>query len=387
VTSSPTRVSGFTIGPVDFTFSPEQEALRETVRSFLSSPAQAGYARRMIEDDRGFEDSWWSEISAMGWTGALIPEDLGGAGLGLVDMVVLQEEMGRAALPGPFFSSAVAATLGALRLGDEDLLRGLADGSLRGTFAVEEGHGGSPLDGVGTTATPSRAAGGWELHGAKPLVLDGHTADVAIVVAREPDGGLAAFVVDGPAGTPVRTLDVSRKLARVDLEGRPSRRIGPPGDQTGLLQRVLDDISVAICAETVGAGERALQMAIEYSKQRVQFDRPIATFQAIKHKIVDMLHQLELARVGTHWAAWASQVDDPVRAEAAAACKAFVAEAAVMVTGENIQVHGGVGFTWDVDCHLLFRRVKQNDLLFGNQAWNRQRLAALILDSPQPAPV
>ena len=372
---------------MDFTFSPEQEALRETVRSFLSSPAQAGYVRRMIEDDRGFEDSWWSEISAMGWTGALIPEDLGGSGLGLVDMVVLQEEMGRAALPGPFFSSAVAATLCALRLGDEDLLRALADGSLRATLAVEEGHGGSPLDGVGTTATSDGAPGGWELRGTKPLVLDGHTADVAIVVARQPDGGLAAFVVDGPAGTPVQTLDVSRKLARLDLEGRAARRIGPPGDQTRVLQRVIDDISVAICAETVGAGERALQMAIEYSKQRVQFDRPIATFQAIKHKIVDMLHQLELARVGTHWAAWASQVDDPVRAEAAAACKAFVAEAAVMVTGENIQVHGGVGFTWDVDCHLLFRRVKQNDLLFGNQAWNRQRLATLILDSPQPAPV
>jgi alkylation response protein AidB-like acyl-CoA dehydrogenase len=143
---------------------------------------------------------------------------------------------------------------------------------------------------------------------------------------------------------------------------------------------------VALCAETVGAGERALQMAIEYSKQRIQFNRPIATFQAIKHKIVDMLHQLELARVGTHWAAWASQVDDPVRAEAAAACKSFVSEAAVMVTAENIQVHGGVGFTWDVDCHLLFRRVKQNDVLFGSQAWNRQRLASLILDSPQPAP-
>ena len=370
---------------MDFTFSPEQEALRETVRSFLSNPAQSGYVRRMIEDGRGFEDAWWSEISAMGWTGTLIPESLGGAGLGLVDMVVLQEEMGRATLPGPFFSSAVAATLAALRLGDEEMLRGLADGTIRATLAVEEGPSGSPLDGIATTATPA-AGEGWELSGTKPLVLDGHSADVAVVVAREPDGGLAAFVVDAPAGTPVQTLDVTRKLARLDLDHRPARRIGPPGDQTNLLQRVLDDISVAVCAETVGASERALQMAIEYSKQRVQFDRPIATFQAIKHKIVDMLHQTELARVGTHWAAWASQVDDPVRAEAAAACKSFVAEAAVMVTGENIQVHGGVGFTWDVDCHLLFRRVKQNDLLFGNQSWNRQRLAALILGSPQPAP-
>lgn len=369
---------------MDFTFSPEQDALREAVRSFLSSPAQSGYLRRMTEDERGFEDPWWSEISDMGWAGTLIPEPLGGAGLGLVDMVVLQEEMGRVALPGPFFASAVAATLAALRLGEDELLRRLADGTCRATLTVEEGHGGSPLEGVQTTAAPN--GDGWELHGTKPLVLDGHTADTAIVVAREP-GGLAAFVVDDPAGVPVVTLDVTRKMARLELDGRSARRIGPGGDQTSLLQRILDDVAVALCAETVGAGERALQMAIEYSKQRVQFDRPIATFQAIKHKIVDMLHQIELARVGTHWAAWASQADDPVRAEAAAACKSFVAEAAVMVTGENIQVHGGVGFTWDVDCHLLFRRVKQNDLLFGNQAWNRQRLARLILDSPQPAPV
>ena len=369
---------------MDFTFSPEQDALREAVRSFLSSPAQSGYVRRMIEDERGFEDSWWSEISAMGWAGTLIPEALGGAGLGLVDMVVLQEEMGRVALPGPFFSSAVAATLAAIRLGDDDLLRNLADGSCRATLAVEEGHGGAPLQGVSTSATAK--GDGWELRGNKPLVLDGHTADIAIVVARDPSG-LGAFVIEDPAGTPVATLDVARRMARLDLGGRRARRVGPSGDQTKLLQRILDDIAVALCAETVGAGERALQMAIEYSKQRVQFDRPIATFQAIKHKIVDMLHQIELARVGTHWAAWASQVDDPVRAEAAAACKSFVAEATVMVTGENIQVHGGVGFTWDVDCHLLFRRVKQNDLLFGNRAWNRQRLADLILDSPQPAPV
>ena len=369
---------------MDFTFSPEQEALRETVRSYLSSPAQTGYVRKMVEDGRGFEDGWWSEIAAMGWPGTLVPEALGGAGLGLVDMVVLQEEMGRLPLPGPFFSSAVAATLAALRLEDEDLLRDLASGDRRATLAIEEGHSGSPVATVSCTAT--RSNGSWRLEGVKPLVLDGHTADVAIVAAREPDGGIAAFALDDPAGEPVATLDVTRRLARVELDGRTARRIGPPGDQSSLLERVADDIAVALCAETVGAGERALQMAIEYSKQRVQFDRPIATFQAIKHKIVHMLHQLELARVGTHWAAWASQVDDPVRAAAAAACKSFVSEAAVMVTGENIQVHGGVGFTWDVDCHLLFRRVKQNDLLFGSQSWNRQRLASLILDSPRPVP-
>ena len=371
---------------MDFTFSPEQDALRETVRSFLARPQDAGYTRRMVDDDRGFTDAWWSEIVGMGWTGTLIAEDLGGAGLGMVDLVVIQEEMGRVPLAGPFFSSAVAAALAAVHLGETDLLRRLASGEIRGTVAIEEGQSGAPLDTITATATATRSNGQYELHGAKPAVMDGHTADVAIVAAREPDGGLAAYAIDAPAGELVPALDVTRKMARLTLNGRQARRLGPAGDQTAILERIGDDVAVALCAETVGAGERALQMAIEYSKQRVQFDRPIATFQAIKHKIVDMLHQLELARVGTHWAAWASQVDDPIRASAAAACKSYVSEAAVMVTAENIQVHGGVGFTWDVDAHLLFRRVKQNDVLFGSQAWNRQRLAALILDSPQPAP-
>ena len=369
---------------MDFTFSPEQDALRETVRSFLARPSDAGYTRRMIDDPRGFSDEWWSEITAMGWTGALVPQELGGAGLGLLDVVVLQEEMGRLPLPGPFLSSAVAATLAAVHLGDSELQKALAAGQIRATLAIEEAQSGNPLESIRATATATDE--GWELNGTKPLVLDGHTADLAIVAAREPDGSLAAFALEHPGGEPVPALDVTRKVARLSLDGHRARRLGPEGDQTRILERIGDDIAVALCAETVGAGERALQMAIEYSKQRVQFDRPIATFQAIKHKIVDMLHQLELARVGTHWAAWASQVDDPVRAEAAAACKSFASEAAVMVTAENIQVHGGVGFTWDVDCHLLFRRVKQNDVLFGSQAWNRQRLASLILDSPQPAP-
>jgi alkylation response protein AidB-like acyl-CoA dehydrogenase len=177
-------------------------------------------------------------------------------------------------------------------------------------------------------------------------------------------------------------MDVTRKLARLALDRRPARRVGPPGDQTALLRRVVDDVGIVLCAESVGACERALDLAMDYAKARVQFGRPIATFQVIKHKLVDMLHQLELARVATHYAAWASSVDDADRATAAAMAKGFVAEAATMITGQSIQVHGGVGFTWDVDCHLLFRRVKANDLLFGRQGWQRQRVADAVLGSP-----
>lgn len=361
---------------MDFTFSPQQDDLRESVRSFLDRPGADRYRRSMLDDDSGFSPSWWEEITGLGWPGLLVPEAAGGLGLGLVDAVVVQEEMGRVAQPGPYLSSAVAATLAASRLGATDVLEGLADGTRRGAVAIEEAGHGDPLATVTATAAP--AGGEWVLEGVKEVVIDGHHADFALVAARSGDG-LAMYVLEAPAGRLQPSLDVTRRVARVELGGRRARRVGPEGDQTALLARIVDDIEVALCAETVGAAERALRMAVDYAKQRVQFDRPIATFQAIRHKIVDMLHQVELARVGTHWAAWCSDADDPYRAHAAAACKAFVAEAAVMVTGENIQVHGGVGFTWDLDCHLLFRRVKANDVLFGNQAWNRSRLADLVL--------
>jgi len=268
------------------------------------------------------------------------------------------------------------ATLAARRLGATELLSDLASGARRGTLALEELGAGDPLLRVTTAASPS--GDGVVLDGHKPVVLDGHTADWAIVVART-DDGLGAFLLEEPDGEPVPALDVTRKVARLSLEQRPARRLGPEGDQTELLRRVVDDITVALAAETVGTCDAALALAVEYSKNRVQFGRPIATFQVIKHKIVDMLHQLELCRVGTHYAAWTSDVDDPQREVAAAMAKGFVGEAANFITAENIQVHGGVGFTWDVDCHLYFRRAKQNDLLFGYQGWQRRRLADLVL--------
>ncbi|MHB8669022.1 MAG: acyl-CoA dehydrogenase family protein [Acidimicrobiales bacterium] len=361
---------------MDFTFSPEQEALRAAVRSTLSSEAPMSFVRQMIDDDRGITDDLWQRLSGLGWTGLLIGTEHGGLGLGMVDLVVVLEEMGRALFPGPYLSSAVCATLAATRLGVADLLGDLASGARRATLALEELGAGDPLGRIATSATPN--AGEWVLDGVKPVVLDGHTADVALVVARD-DEGLATFIVEAPGATVVPALDVTRNVARLELRGRPARRVGPAGDQTVVLRRILDDIDVAVAAETIGCCEAAEQMAVEYSKARVQFDRPIATFQVIKHKIVDMLHRLELGRVGTHYAAWASDVEDPQREAAAAMCKGYIGEAANLVTGENIQVHGGVGFTWDVDAHLYFRRAKQNDVLFGDSGWQRRRLADLVL--------
>ncbi|HLG92698.1 MAG TPA: acyl-CoA dehydrogenase family protein [Acidimicrobiales bacterium] len=361
---------------MDFTFSSEQEQLRQAVRATLAAEAPREYVRRMIDDPVGVSGELWAKMAELGWTATLVPADAGGLGLGLVDMVVIQEEMGRLPLPGPFLSSAVLATLAATRLSAADLLAALASGSARGTIALEEPGHGDPVARVRTTAT--RAGDGFVLDGVKPLVLDGHSADWAIVAALT-DEGLGSFLVERPEAEPVPCLDVTRKMSRLVLSSRPARRLGPPGDQSGIWRRVADDGAVALCAELVGCCEQALHQAVEYAKSRVQFDRPIASFQVIRHKTVDMLHQLELARVGTHYAAWASDNDDPAREHAVAMCKGFVGEAANFITAEDIQIHGGMGFTWDVDAHLFFRRAKQDDLLLGAAPFQRQRLADLVL--------
>jgi alkylation response protein AidB-like acyl-CoA dehydrogenase len=361
---------------MDFTFSSEQEDFRQAVRATLAAEAPSTYVREMIEDPAGVTPGMWSQMAELGWLGVLVPESAGGLGLGLVDLVVLQEELGRLPFPGPFVSSAVAATLAAVRLGVDELLGDLASGAHRGTVCVEEPGYGDPLSTVRASAKPE--ADSWLLSGTKPVTLDGATADWALVVADD-GAGLASFLLEGPGGQPVPAMDVTRKVSRVVLDGRRATRVGPPGDHSGIWRRVLDDLNVALCAELVGTGDRALDLAVEYAKLRVQFDRPIATFQVIKHKAADMLHKLELARVGTHFAAWASDTEDSGRERAAAMCKGYVSEAANEVTAEAIQIHGGVGFTWDVDCHLLYRRAKQDDLLFGSQGIERQRLADLLL--------
>jgi alkylation response protein AidB-like acyl-CoA dehydrogenase len=363
---------------VDFTFSADQDALRDAVRSFLEREAPNRYVRDMADDDRGFTDDVWSRIAALGWPALLVPEANGGLGLGLVDMVVVMEEMGRVALPGPFFSSAVLATLAARALEADDLLGQLASGEIRGTVALEETGHDDPVDRVRTRAR--RKGADWVITGEKPIVLDGHTADWAIVVART-DEGLRSFLLEAPNAELVPTIDPTRKAARLVLDERRGVPIGPRGDQTARWRRVVDDAAVMLCGEMVGATDAALALAVEYAKVRVQFDRPIATFQAIRHKAVDMLHPLELARVGTHYAAWTSDTDDPERARAAAMAKGFVAEAAVKVTADDIQIHGGVGFTWDCDAHLFYKRAKMNDILLGYQGWQRRRLAGLVLDA------
>lgn len=361
---------------MQFSFSVEQEQLREAVRDFLARECPPSSWRALLDDERGFTDDVWRKVVDLGWTGLLVPEEAGGLGLGMVDLVVVLEEMGRVPFTAPYFSSAVQATLAARALGLQDRLAALAAGTSRGTVAIDETGHGPVVDRIRTRA--SRKSGRWRLHGEKAVVVDGHTADWVLVPARTQEG-LTTFLVEPPAAEPVPALDPSRKLARLVFDGTPAEPVGPPGDHRALWCRVADDSAVALCAELIGAMEQAHHLAVEYAKQRVAFDRPIATFQVIKHKAVDMLHRLELARVGTHHAAWASDVDDPTREESAAMAKAFVPEAANELTGEAIQIHGGVGFTWDCDAHVFYKRAKQNDLLLGYHGIHRERVADLVL--------
>jgi alkylation response protein AidB-like acyl-CoA dehydrogenase len=361
---------------MEFTFSDEQDALRDAVRTFLESECPSTYWRAMMEDDRGFDDQVWSKLVELGWTGLLVPEEHGGLGMGLVDLVVVMEEMGRVPFPGPFFSSAVFATLAARALGLNDRLEALASGASRGAVALEESGHGNVVDRI--RARASRKTGRWQLHGSKSVVIDGHTADWVLVAARTQQG-IGTFLIEDPQAQLIPTWDLTRKIASMELEGVPAEPVGPEGDHTAIWRRVVDDACIALCAELVGSGERANELAVDYAKHRVQFGRPIATFQVIKHKTVDMLHKLELGRVGTHYAAWASDVDAPVRPEAAAMAKAFVPEAANFIAGECIQIHGGVGFTWDADAHVHYRKAKQNDLLLGYNGVHRQRVADLVL--------
>ena len=347
---------------MDFTFSADQEELRRSVRGWLT---------RHVEDR-----DQWPGLVAQGWVGLLVPEPCGGSGAGLVDALPLLEEVGRARLAGPFVSSAVFATVAARRLGLDDQLAGLASGEVRGTIAVDEQGHGDPIARVRTVATGR--AGAWRLTGHHPVVPDGHSADWCLVPAHTQDG-LRTFLVEQPAGEPAPSWDPARTLARLVLDDRAAVPVGPPGDHAALWRRIVDDCTVAVSAELLGSMQRSYELAVEYAKARVQFGRPIATFQAIKHKLADCLQRVELSRVGTHYAAWASDTDAPDRAEAVAMAGAYVAESAIHVTGESIQVHGGVGFTWDCEAHLHYRKAKQADLLLGAQGWHRRRLADLVL--------
>jgi alkylation response protein AidB-like acyl-CoA dehydrogenase len=376
---------------MDFGFNEEQEMLRKSARDFLAKESPMTYVRQMMEDDRGFRDDQWRKMAELGWMGLILPEEHGGAGLDFVDMVVVLEEMGRVVLPGPFFSTVILGGVPINEAGTaaqkKELLPKLAAGELRATLAELEPN--ARWDAEGIQLEAKTAGGGYALSGTKLFVPDAHTADILLVAGRAPGSkgaeGVSLFLVDakapGVTTTLLKTMDQTRKLCEValkDVKVPADRVLGTPGEGWKLLERVVDRGKVGLCAEMCGGAERVLEMSVEYAKVREQFGRPIGSFQAIQHKCANMLVEVESSKSATYYAAWAVANDVAEAPLAAAMAKAYCSDAYRHTAGEGIQIHGGIGFTWEHDMHIYFKRAKSSEVTFGDATWNREIVAQLI---------
>lgn len=367
------------------TWSEEREELRASVRRFLRDKLPSAAVRDRMESDQGHDPVVWRQMTEqLGLTGLAVPDEYGGAGGGPVELGIVLEEMGRALAPSPFFATAALAGQALTGSGDDAArsrwLPAIVDGSLTATVAVAEKSGSWRLDDVATTATTA-AGGGWTLSGTKMFVIDGHLADLLLVLARTAAGpGLFAVEGDAPGVSRTRLdpLDLTRRLGRVDLADAPAVRVGPEGAATAFLRNVLDMAVVALAAEQVGGAQACLDTAVEYAKTRVQFDRPIGSFQAIKHKCADMLLEVEAARSASYHAASVSAEDPEQLPVAAALAAAYCSQAYTHAAKENVQIHGGIGYTWEHDAHLYLKRAKSSELLFGAPVAHRARLADLV---------
>ncbi len=353
---------------MNFDFSTDQKALRDQARKFLAEHASSVRVRRILDTDEPYDRELWRGVAEMGWTGTAIPETYGGAGFGYLELCVIAEELGRSVAPIPFSSTIYLVTEALLLAGSEAQKRKwlprIASGEVVGCLALAEGAGAPAPRTVKTSVTGGR------ISGTKAPVADGDVADVAVVVARADGGGLSLFLVDlsspGITRTTLPTVDPTRSHARLAFDGAAAEPLGAAGAGAALLERVLDRAAVLVAFEQVGGAQAALDMAREYALGRFAFGRPIASFQAIKHKLVDMYVGVELARSNAYYAAWALSTDALELPVAAAAARVSATEAYFHAAKENIQTHGGMGFTWEFDCHLHYRRAKLTGLGLGS---------------------
>jgi alkylation response protein AidB-like acyl-CoA dehydrogenase len=372
------------IGGMNFAFSEEQEELRRIVRQFLDAKSSEAEVRRLMETTEGYDPTIWSQMAnELGLQSLIIPEEFGGQGFGYVELTVVLEEMGRRLLAAPYFSTVALATNLLLHAGDDaakkELLPGIASGETIATLAFTEENG--KWDESGITMEATSAGGGFKLNGTKMFVLDGHTANL-ILVAAKTGAGVSIFQVAGDAPgltrTPLATMDQTRKQAKLEFADVDAKLLGTDGAGWTTLERVLDLAAVALAAEQVGGAQFVLEMAVQYAKDRVQFGRPIGSFQAIKHKCADMLLEVESAKSAAYYAGWcASELNDELPSVASLA-KAYCSEAYFHAAAENIQIHGGIGFTWEHPAHLYFKRAKSSELLFGDPTYHRELLAQRI---------
>ena len=362
---------------MNFDFSEEQNLLREQARRFLSENAE-GKARSILEGDDPFDRDLWRGMAELGWMGTVIPEEYGGIGLTHEDLCVLAEEIGRSLAPTPFSSSVYLATEALLLAGSEeqktDFLPQIASGDVIGCFAVTEGIKKSSPESIETVFTDGKLTGG------KHPIADGDVADFAIVLARTPEGEpvLTIALLDDVTCEPMDTVDPSRSHGKLLFNGTPAGILGNIGDGWVLAERLLDRAAVLLAFEQVGGAQRCLEMAVNYAKNRFAFGRPIGSFQAIKHKLADVFIATELARSHAYYGAWALSADAPDLPVAAAAARVAASRAFYLASSENIQTHGGMGFTWELDCHLYYRRAKLLNLaLGGERRWKHKLVSRL----------
>jgi len=373
---------------MDFAFSEEQEMLRRSARDFLAKESSPKVVRRLMEGD-GYDPALWKKIAELGWTALGIPEGYGGVGT-FLDLVVVLEEAGRALLPGPFFSTMGLAVPVLIEAGTEaqkkEALGAIAEGKARATLAFTEPSGRWDAASVGLAAR--QRGGGWQLDGAKLFVPDAETADYMAVVARtrgEGEEGITLFLVKGkPKGmtvTPLETMDLTRRWSEVRFDGvqlDAESVMGPPDKAWPRLKRALEWATAALCAEMVGGVQKVLETSTEYAKTRHQFGKPIGIYQAVSHKLADMLVLSESGRSATYYAAWTIDADAPDRSLASSMAKAYVSDAYRKVAGDGIQVHGGIGFTWEHDMHLYFKRAKSSEVTLGDATYHRELVAQAL---------
>jgi alkylation response protein AidB-like acyl-CoA dehydrogenase len=378
---------------MDIGFTEEQELLRDIARKFLDSECPTKFVREMMATDDAVTDQFWRQLADNGWLGITYPEDAGGSGLGLVDLVVLMEEIGRAVMPGPYPATVLLGGAAIAAAGSADQRREwlprIAAGQVKATLAVTEPNPRWDAAGITATAREGRWSG-LALSGTKMFVPDAHLADVLIVAARSRDGstmedGVSLFLVpkDMP-GLSVRRLpsiDETRKLCEVTLANVAvpgSALLGELHGGWAPLQQVIDRAAVALSAEVCGAAQRVLEMTVEYAKLRVAFGKPIGSYQGVKHKCADMLVEIENAKSLTYYAAWAvdeGAADAPL---AVSMAKAAASDAGRKVCAAGIQLHGGIGMTWEHDLQLYLKRAKADEVAFGDASWHRERVAQLM---------
>lgn len=375
---------------MDFGFSEEQEMLRDAARRFLTDNCDTKFVRRMMAHETAHDSAFWEKLVGLGWPGLLIPEEYGGQNGTFLDMTVIVEEAGKALIPGPFFATALLGAPILIEGGSDaqkkDLLPKMAEGKMIATVAIAEAPG--RFDAGGIAMSASKKGSGFVLNGEKFFVPDAHVADAIVVAARTGGGsgqdGITVFCVPanekGITVTQLKTVDMTRRMCHVKFDNvQASEILGKEGEGWPLLGRTLDVGAAALSAEMVGTAQKALDIAVDYAKTRVQFGKPIGSFQAVKHKCVDMMVAVENARSLTYYACWT--VDERV-AEAATAvpmAKAYASDMAKTVTSEAIQVHGGIGFTWEHDMHLYHRRALAGEANFGNAPIHRESVAKALL--------